>query len=544
MRAHLFHRLPPDGALPRLPVLCSQPQLYAYTKAHYPELYEEIKKWVRTGRWACSGGMWVESDCNVPSGEALVRQILHGVTFFEREFGVRPKTLWLPDVFGYPGSLPGILVGCGLSNFFTCKLHWQARNEFPVNLFWWEGLDGSRILAHIPRLRDMYNGFPNPEQLNIAWDNYHQKAAYPEVMLPFGYGDGGGGPTDDMLAFAARAKRYPGLPDTRQGPEERYYDGVRASGAELPAWVGELYLETHRGTYTTHGEIKRANRKNELALRDAEVFGVLANAQGGKVDLAPLQAAWSNLLLLQFHDILPGSSIGEVYREAAADHARIHATALAVRDRALGALAERVDTRADMLVLNSLSWATAGRGARQRAHAVPGLERAAGSGARERPDGAGPGRYLRRDGGRDRVRAQRGACVGLPQFLAAPGARAAQHLVAGQGRRLENRFFVVELAEDGAIARLFDKRVAREVLAAGQVGQSRCNSSRTGRRARRPGTCTPRSTSARTPGTRARASRCWRAGRCAPVCASPSSIARVVWYRTCCSTTSRRASIL
>jgi alpha-mannosidase len=448
---------------------CSQPQLYEYTRQHYPALYKEIKKWVRTGRWQCSGGMWVESDCNVPSGESLVRQVLHGVTFFQREFGARPTSLWLPDVFGYPASLPGILVGCGLRNFFTCKLHWQARNEFPVNLFWWEGIDGSRILAHIPRLAAYYNGTPNPEQLVIAWDNYHQKAEYPEVMLPFGWGDGGGGLTEEMLEFAARAKRYPSLPDTRQGPEERFFDGARRAGDKLPSWVGELYLETHRGTYTTHGEIKRANRVNELTLRDAEVFGVLANAQGAQVDLTLLQGAWSNLLLLQFHDILPGSSIGEVYREAAVDHARIHATATAVRDAALGALSARVDTTEQMLAVNSLSW---GRQDIARAM-VPMLSL----------DWHAPLEIVHKNG--QAVPAQVVTCgetgaeiVFAPAEVPALGYRSwslrqaqepAVTTLKVQGRRCESRHYIIDLAEDGTLARLFDKRAGREVLAEGQT---------------------------------------------------------------------------
>ncbi|MCX7671796.1 MAG: alpha-mannosidase, partial [Anaerolineae bacterium] len=194
---------------------CSQPQLYAYTKQHFPTLYAEIKKWVAAGRWECTGGMWVESDCNVPSGESLIRQVLYGLRFFQEEFGARPHTCWLPDVFGYPASLPQILAGCGLRDFFTVKLHWQARNIFPVNLFWWEGIDGTRVLAHIPRLRHMYNGWPNPEQLIIAWEQFEQKALYDELLFPFGFGDGGGGPTEEMLEFAARAAAFPGLPACR-----------------------------------------------------------------------------------------------------------------------------------------------------------------------------------------------------------------------------------------------------------------------------------------------------------------------------------------
>ncbi len=357
---------------------CSQPQLYAYTKKHFPALYEEIKKWVATGRWECTGGPWVESDCNVPSGEALIRQMLHGLRFFREEFGARPHSLWLPDVFGYPASLPQILQGCGLRDFYTNKLHWQARNLFPVNLFWWEGIDGTRVLAHIPKLRNGYNGWPNPEQLLIGWDNFEQKAVYDELLFPFGFGDGGGGPTEEMLEFTARATSFPGLPACRQGGGEAYFDEVRGRlttddgrpttddrglppdscllTPALPTWVGELYLETHRGTYTTHGEIKRANRKNELALREAEIAGFMAAVSGVPVDLSPLDAAWENLLLLQFHDILPGSSIGEVYREAALDNARTAETARGVRDAAWRGVAERIAAPGEIVAFNSLSW--------------------------------------------------------------------------------------------------------------------------------------------------------------------------------------------
>ncbi|NLD74786.1 MAG: alpha-mannosidase, partial [Chloroflexi bacterium] len=298
---------------------CSQPALYLYAREHYPALYEEIKGWVRTGRWECTGGMWVEPDCNVPSGEALIRQILHGVRFFQEEFGKRPRTCWLPDVFGYPASLPGILKGCGLDYFYTNKLHWQSRNPFPAHLFWWEGVDGSRVLAHIPRLQRYYNGSPSPEELVAAWDNVRRKSDYGTILLPFGFGDGGGGPTEEMLEFAARAAEFPGLPASAQGTEETFYDRVVADGPDLPTWVGELYLETHRGTYTTQAPTKRANRKNELALRDAEILGVRAQILGADLDISPLRGAWENLLLLQFHDILPGSSIGQVYAEAAKD---------------------------------------------------------------------------------------------------------------------------------------------------------------------------------------------------------------------------------
>lgn len=445
---------------------CSQPQLYAYAKQFYPELYLEIQGWVKTGRWECTGGMWVEADCNVPSGEALVRQMLYGMEFFQAEFGITPQTCWLPDVFGYPASLPEILSGCGLKYFYTNKLHWQARNPFPTSTFWWEGLDGSRVLAHIPKLKDYYNGWPNPEQLNTAWDNYLEKPVYPELLFPFGFGDGGGGPTEEMLEFAGRAASFPGLPATTQELEEAYFDRAMASGAAFPTWSGELYLETHRGTYTTQSRIKKANRQSELLLREAEIFGMLARSTGAEVDLAPLKPAWLNLVLLQFHDILPGSSIGEVYQEAAADHARIQSAARQVRSTSLAALTSP-SAPLNLVAFNSLSWARSDTASA----VVTGLEYGPGEACAVRqPDGTIlPAQVTARRGSGSEVIFP---LHDLPSYgyraytLQEAAAPFETSLRAGP-RRLENRFFILELGEDGALTRLFDKRARREVLPAG-----------------------------------------------------------------------------
>ena len=447
---------------------CSQPQLYAYVKQFYPQLYQEIKKWVATGRWECTGGMWVESDCNVPSGEALIRQFLYGVEFFQQEFGVTPRACWLPDVFGYPASLPGILQGCGIHYFYTNKLHWQARNPFPCSLFWWEGIDGQRVMAHIPKLQDYYNGWPNPEQIHKAWENYRQKAAYGEVLLPFGYGDGGGGPTEEMLEFASRAGEFPGMPATRQGVEGDYFAQASAADPDLPTWSGELYLETHRGTYTTQSQIKKANRLSELILRDAEIFASLAGLGGRSVDLAALKPAWLNLVLLQFHDILPGSSIGEVYAEAAVDHERIQNAGRQARAAALAQLTAPGGP-GEVVIFNSLSWARSD---------VAALE----TDAQQFPPGAAlemaqaDGRVLpaQRSGadtpeGRARLIVQLdelpalGYCAGTLREAAAPQ----EHSLRVTAGGLENRFFILELDEHGALRRLYDRRAGREVLPAG-----------------------------------------------------------------------------
>ncbi|MBT4814962.1 MAG: hypothetical protein HON70_04645, partial [Lentisphaerae bacterium] len=333
---------------------CSQAQLFAFTKEHYPELYEQIRGRVAEGRWHTTGAMWVESDCNVPSGESLVRQFLHGLRFYREEFGTRPLSCWLPDVFGYPGNLPQILAGCGLRYFMTCKLHWQATNPFPYHLFRWRGIDGSDVIAHIPKLKSYYNGYPNPEQLTMAWEGYNQKCEHPEVLLPFGYGDGGGGVTAEMLEFSRRAQGFPGLPGVRHGGEEEFFAGAEADAGKLPVWDGELYLETHRGTLTSQSRTKVANRRAECDLRDAEVWAAIATALGKTVDCGPLRGAWDRVLLQQFHDILPGSSVHEVYDDAPCDYAEARASAQAVRDAALRALAG--ESGGPYCICNSLSW--------------------------------------------------------------------------------------------------------------------------------------------------------------------------------------------
>ena len=321
---------------PNFHFACSQAQLYRYTKDHYPALFREVAKWVKTGRWETTGGMWVESDCNVPSGESLIRQILVGLEFFRREFGTRPRGCWLPDVFGYPASLPEILAGCGIDQFFTCKLHWQSKNGWPNHLFRWRGLDGTEVLSHIPQYACMYNGEPNPDQMLKGWDQYAQKAQYPEILFPFGFGDGGGGVNETMMERLTREEQgIPGLPKVITGESEEYFRRPRKSADKLPLWDGELYLETHRGTFTTQAKIKRANRLAEGALREAEFAAALAAAGGARVDAKPLEQAWELLLLNQFHDILPGSSIGMVYEDSLRDHAKIQELAASVQKRSI-----------------------------------------------------------------------------------------------------------------------------------------------------------------------------------------------------------------
>ena len=245
--------------------------------------------------------------------------MVYGNKFFREEFGVKTKTCWLPDVFGYPGSLPTIMNHVEVDYFMTCKLHWQSKEKFPVHLFKWKGLDGSEVLAHIPLLTNFYNGHPYPKIMKADWDNFRQKDIHDEVLFPFGHGDGGGGVTMKMLEYAKRVKNYPGLPKTSMAPAEDYFEKLKDKQDTLQVWDDELYLQTHRGTYTTQNEIKKANRQLEFLLHNYEVLSIVGRRFGVNVSPVELEELWRVLLLHQFHDDLPGSSIREVYDDSLKD---------------------------------------------------------------------------------------------------------------------------------------------------------------------------------------------------------------------------------
>jgi len=314
----------------------SHPAHYAWMRDRYPDLYERVKARVAEGRWEPVGGMWVECDTNLPGGESLVRQLLHGQRFWEREFGRRSSIAWLPDCFGFPASLPQILAGAGLRFFLTQKLSWNQVNKLPHRTFWWEGLDSTRLLAHFPPA-DTYNGsFEIPELLASARE--------PRSLYLFGHGDGGGGPEPDMLERARRLGDVDGLPRVELGSAEEFFASL---GGDLPVWPGELYLELHRGTYTTQAPTKRLHRQAEEALGAAELWSVAAAAAYPREELDRL---WKLLLLNEFHDILPGSSIDWVYEEAERDLREVRDGARALSSAAQAALAGSGDV---MTVFNS-----------------------------------------------------------------------------------------------------------------------------------------------------------------------------------------------
>lgn len=298
----------------------SQPQHYAFVKQHYPALYERIRQAVAAGRWEPQGGMWVEADCNVTGGESLVRQILHGKNFFKDEFGVEVDNLWLPDVFGYSAALPQILRRSGIDSFVTQKLSWNQINKFPYHTFHWRGIDGSEVLAHFPP-ENNYNSMLDAEHLIPARDSFHERDRLDEFLSLFGVGDGGGGPKEENIEWGLRLRDLEGAPRVRFGTAREFFERLRKKGDLLDSWSGELYFELHRGTLTSQALVKKMNRRLEHRLRAVEMLWAalpLEHYPGASLD-----QAWKTLLLNQFHDIIPGSSINEVYRVAHRDYRQL-----------------------------------------------------------------------------------------------------------------------------------------------------------------------------------------------------------------------------
>jgi len=356
--------------------LCSQAQQYEYVKEDAPEVYAQIKKRVQEGRWEAGGAMWIEPDCTCPSGESFIRQIVHGTGFWTAEFGAAAKQrfLYLPDTFGFPPCLPQIAKLGGLDTFITNKMSWCETNKFPHVTFMWRGLDGTEILTHLTPGHN-YNSSIEPKDMLYGEKNLVVQdgqsffsSAIPMWLQPFGYGDGGGGPTDWQIARAELASDCAGVPRFEQhrvdvfcGRLHAGREALESAGRPLAAWDGELYLELHRGTYTSQAWLKRQNRLAESALRDVESLACsLPDMKAKALDAvrARLDRAWKTLLLNQFHDILPGSSIEAVYKDSREDHAAISQVVFAERDALEAAFIKLADTQGlkrPVLVRNSAS---------------------------------------------------------------------------------------------------------------------------------------------------------------------------------------------
>ncbi|MBN9315546.1 MAG: alpha-mannosidase [Devosia sp.] len=318
----------------------STAQYYAQIEEDDPELFARIKAKIAAGGWETLGGMWVEPDTNMPTGESLARQILYGQRYFEQKFGVRHRVCWLPDCFGFSGGLPQLLKQGGIDSFFTIKVNWNDTNTIPADLFWWEGIDGSRVLAHtFNNPWHGYNGAVNPLSIVKTWTNFKQKTVHPTSLLAVGYGDGGGGVTPEYIEREIALRDFPALPRARWARVEDFFAGAHETGksTKLPVWQGDIYLELHRATLTTQSATKKAHRQAERALITAETLASLAALLGGGQPES-LEHIWRVVLKNEFHDILPGSSIAEVYEDAERELNDAIGRAVARQQMAMGAI--------------------------------------------------------------------------------------------------------------------------------------------------------------------------------------------------------------
>ena len=357
---------------PEYKFMSSQAFLYQNLKEEAPELYEQVKQMIKAGRWECEGAMWVEADCNLSSGESLVRQVTYGKGFFKKEFGVENRVLWLPDVFGYSAAMPQILKKAGVDWFVTSKISWNESNTMPYDTFKWYGIDGTGINTFFLTPQDKkrgqapvryttYVGNTHPQMIAGTYERYQQKNLNNEALLTFGFGDGGGGPTAEHLELARRtANGIPGAPNARiefAGDFLKRLENKIENNRLLPKWHGELYLEFHRGTYTSIAKNKKNNRESEFLYQDAEHVSSVAKALVGKeFPKAELHKGWEMILTNQFHDIIPGSSIKEVYDQCDIDYAVIKEIGSSARDSAVNEVASRIGSDKGYVIFNPHSF--------------------------------------------------------------------------------------------------------------------------------------------------------------------------------------------
>ena len=433
---------------PEYKFMSSQAFLYQNLKEEAPELYEEVKERIREGRWECEGAMWVEADCNLSSGESLVRQVLYGKSFFRDEFGVDNRVLWLPDVFGYSAALPQILKKCGVDWFVTSKISWNDADRMPYDTFSWKGIDGSEINTHFLTAQDDKGGKTDRYTTYVAnthapmisgtYKRYAQKQLNNEAIVTFGFGDGGGGPTAEHLELIRRAAHgVPGLPNAKIDFAGNYLKRLEEKIAKspdlLPTWRGELYLEFHRGTYTTMARNKRNNRKSEFLYQNAELYGTLAKSlTGTPFAKKELHRGWEMILTNQFHDIIPGSSIKEVYDQSDVDYAEIARLGNDALQESQKAIAAGIDKQHGYVLFNP--------------NAYGGRVMAKVNGKTVYADGISPKGYTATD-----------------SFIA-------ENHVRIDGKVVETDLYRVTFDDAWQMTSLYDKRQHREVLRKGKVG--------------------------------------------------------------------------
>ncbi|CAO3682019.1 unnamed protein product [Umbelopsis ramanniana] len=434
----------------------SQAQQYEWLKEYYPALFEQIRQKVAFGQWELIGGSWVEHDTNMPSGEALGRQMLLGQRFYEKHFKKRVNVFWLPDSFGYSGQLPQVLKQSGIKYFFTQKLSWNNINKFPHTTFWWTGIDGSSVLAHLPPA-DTYVGQVNTSELYKCVSNHKDIDLSNESLLAFGHGDGGGGPTYGMLERLMRLSDVSDMPKCKPGRVKDFFERVDANAKPLNAYKGELYFELHRGTYTTQALVKKGNRKGELLLRDLEFLATIADhkIQDYAYPGSEIENMWKLVCLNQFHDCLPGSAIEIAYDDVHKFHRQVAANSILLRHKAQTALlgngSEKSDGKGEnqqLVIFNTLPWDRSGIVQIPR----QGNEELIGQ---TKPD---------TEVGYVAVTSSRSMGTTVIKHLAATEHTVQVHTLSSGHTILENHYLVVQFDSEGKLCRLYDKEEHRELV--------------------------------------------------------------------------------
>jgi alpha-mannosidase len=451
-----------------------QPALYELTKSHYPDLYKQIKQRVLDGKWEPLGSMWCEADCNIPNGESLIRQILFGKQFLKQEFGIDANTLWLPDSFGFNWALPQILKKSGISYFYTSKLNWNDTTKFPYTSFWWQGIDKTRILSHVSPVG--LEGQITPKFILKSGDPAQQEPAISPILQTYGHGDGGGGATKENLEFAVVLKTLSGLPASQLSTVQEFFKKLEEQSASLPTLNNELYLETHRGTYTTQAWIKKENRECESLLYVSELLSTISslfgkNAAARRYMQRELERAWKKLLLNQFHDIISGIAIADAYQESQQEYQAIRKICSSTIDNCIQGISQpvkRSKTEFHFSLFNSLAW--------QRTEYV---ELFVASNAKHLKVTDANGKPITHQVVERSKLGQKLLCfvedipaMGFQQIIVRPDQGSAEPLELWNtsSHGIETPFFKVRLDKKGAIKSLYAKHLRRELFQKGKCG--------------------------------------------------------------------------
>ncbi|WP_077625258.1 alpha-mannosidase [Sediminibacillus massiliensis] len=456
---------------PEYVFLQTQPQLYDYIKNDYPEIYKQIEERVKEGRWETEGGMWLEADCNLTSGESLVRQLLFGTRFFREHFGKECEYLWLPDVFGYSWALPQILVKSGIKTFMTTKISWSQYNKMPHDTFKWRGIDGTEILTHFittpedDRWFYSYNGKITPRTVKGIWEAYRDKDVNQELILSYGYGDGGGGVNREMLEMRRRLDKMPGLPDVKTGRADEYFrrlhETINQTDQYVHTWDGELYLEYHRGTYTSQAYNKKMNRKMELLLRETEWVNALNCLVHKDWSIYPeqtLRESWKTVLRNQFHDIIPGSSIREVYEDSKLEYEEAEKSAQVDWRNAVQALTQKQNNT--VTIFNSAS--VKRNDVVTIPYGDPNCIWKDENGNNLKSQQTADGKWL--------IKVENAPSLGGTSIHWEEGEEQRNTAFTRKEKGIDTPYYHIDWDENGQLTNIFDKKQKRQVLASGEKG--------------------------------------------------------------------------